>query len=100
MQIARVFFDVNMQKNFDGLLKVCHKEGFKPEAQKESYVVFINKAKTRFKLLVNNTYLIYHDNGTRRFPLDAIQYLPQAFKGETFDFSKSIEKTLLDKMRK
>ena len=40
MQIARVFFDVHMGKNFKGLLKICHKNKYLPEALRESYVVF------------------------------------------------------------
>ena len=87
-----------MGKNFKGLLSIAHKAGVKPEAMKESYLVFVNTKHTKFKMLVGNQYLVYHDNGTRRFPLEAIQHLPHAFAGDKFEFSKSVEKLLRDKL--
>lgn len=100
MRIARVFFDVHMAKNFNGLLSICHKAGIKPEAEGESYIVFVNGAHTKFKLLVGNQYIVYHDNRTRRFPLDAIRYLPDAFNGKSFVFEKAIEKSLQEKLNR
>lgn len=99
MQIARVFFDVNMGRNFKGLLEIARKAGIKPAQERESFIVFINRAGTKFKVLMGNSYLVYHDNGNRRFPLEALQYLPSAFKGTSFDFTTAVAKSLAKKMR-
>lgn len=99
MQIARVFFDVHMGQNFKGLLKICHKAGIRVEAESDSYVVFINSAMTKFKVLVGNKYLVYHDNRNRRIALEAIQYLPSAFRGTSFDFNIATAKSLAKKLR-
>ena len=98
MQIARVFFDVHMGKNFKGLISICHKSGMKPEAETKSYVVFVNHNHTKFKLMIGRDYLVYHDNGNRRFPLDAIKYLPNAFSGGQFQFSRALEKSVKSHM--
>jgi hypothetical protein len=98
MRIARVYFDVHMGQAFAGLMSICHKSGFKPEEKADSYVVFINKKRTKFKLLVGNQYLIYHDNKDKQFPLEAIQHLPQAFTGKQFEFATAVDKAIRTKM--
>lgn len=100
MNIARVFFEVDMRCNFNGLLKICHKAGIKPSEKGQSFIVFINSSHSKFKLLINNTYLVYHDNGKRKFPLDAIKFLPGCFSGNEFRFDRALEKSLLEKMDK
>lgn len=94
MNIARVFFNVHMGQNFKGLLKVCHDAGMRPEAMAKSYIVFVNSSRTKFKLLVGNKYLVYHDNGHREFDLGALRYLPEAFKGGKFSFDASVRRAL------
>lgn len=98
MRIARVFFDIHMGQAFNGLLSICRESGYRPEEFKESFVVFINKNRTKFKLLVGNQYLVYHDNQNRAFPLEAIQYIPQAFKGKKFEFDNAIERAIREKV--
>jgi len=95
MQIARVFLDVHMGKNFTGLLDILRKE--KVNNQLNQYVVFINSKHTKFKVLVGDKYLVYHDNKDKRFPIDAIKYLPLAFEGKEFKFSKAVEKLIKEK---
>lgn len=96
MRIARVFLDTHMGKNFKGLMDICRKAGFYPSENNEDYTVFINSKHTKFKLLVGSKYLIYFDNKDKRFPIDAIKYMPMAFSGKEFDFSKAIEKQIRD----
>lgn len=98
MQIARVFFNVHMGQNFQGLLRICRDNRLKPEQNPESYVVFINTAKTKFKLLIGDKYLVYHSNGNKVIPLDAIQFLPHAFTGREFKFDAAIEKLVRNKL--
>lgn len=100
MRIARVFFDVHMGQNFKGLLSLCHKAQIRPEAMGESFIVFLNKKKTKFKLLVGHNYLVYHDNKNNQVPLDAIRYLPSAFSGNEFSFDKAIKESLVKKLNK
>lgn len=97
MQIARVFFDTHMGLAFKGLEDLCRKNKVNPSY--EQYVMFINKKRTKFKLLIGNKYLVYHDNKNQPFPLEAIRNLPLAFAGDTFDFSKAMDKTIQEKFR-
>jgi len=88
MRIARVFFDTHMGKNFAGLRKILREAGMNPDTV-TSPVVFINTQHTKFKLL-SQGYLAYYDNGTRKFPLTALQYLPQAFGGTDLDLKRAM----------
>lgn len=99
MRVARVFFDVHMGQNFRGLMSIAHKAGLKPEADAESFLVFINHAGTKFKLLIGNKYLVYHDNGSRRIELKAIKHLPRALSGKTFEFSRAVEASVLESLK-
>ena len=98
MRIARVFFDTHMGKNFRGLKKVCAENGLKNEDIQNSYLVFINSKHTKFKVLLGNKYLVYHDNGNKPVPLDAIRFLPRAFEGEQFVFDKAVKALLQEKL--
>ena len=87
MQIAQIFFDVHMGLAFNGLGEILKKN--KVDAR-NSYVVFMNKKKNKFKLLMNDKYLVYHDNKNNPVSLDSLRYLPQAFMGDSFDFSHAV----------
>lgn len=99
MQIARVFFDVHMGKNFIGLTQLCKDAGFDIREKTEAYVVFVNSKHTKFKLFAGTDYLVYHDNKNKRFPLDAIRNLPSAFDSTgRFAFNKALEKTVREQL--
>lgn len=100
MNIGRIFLDSDLRQGFDGLMRDARKAGIDPQAiPSDEVLVFINRKVTSFKLLTASHYLVYW-RSTKRLPLDAIKNLPAAFTGRSFDFNKSIEKTLLDKCRK
>ena len=100
MNIGRIFLDSDLRQSFDGLLRVAKDAGLNVEKMpSDEVLVFINRKVTSFKLLTASHYLVYW-RSTRRLPLDAIKNLPAAFTGRSFDFNRSIEKTLLDKCRK
>jgi len=87
-----------MGKNFKGLMSIAHKAGIRPEAEDDCYLVFINSATTKFKILVGNKYLVYHDNNSRKIALDAIRFLPEAFKGQAFSFDAALRKSIESKI--
>lgn len=67
---------------------------------KGSLVIFMNRKATAFKMLAGNDYLVYYNNKGRRIPLDAIQYLPTYFDGTNIEFTKVMERSVMDKLRK
>lgn len=95
MQIAHVFFDIHMGMAFTGLNEICKKA--KVESTNSKYVVFINKKRDKFKLLISDKYLVYHDNKNQPISLDALKHLPQAFVGDKFDFSRSVETSIRER---
>ena len=100
MKIARVFLDTSLVAGFDGLASVARKHDVEWQAMgSDEVLVFINRRKTSFKLLTASKYLIYW-RSTQRIPLEAIRNLPAAFVGKSFDFNKSIEKTLTENLKK
>lgn len=97
MEIARVFFDVHMSLNFQGLSRILKDHKIKPETLDTSdLVIFMNRKMTKFKLLIGQNYLVYHSNGNKRVNLEAIQYFPQFFDGKRLDF-KAAEKRALER---
>ena len=88
MQIAQIFFDTHMGKNFQGLNDILRKAKVNPQ---NSYIVFLNSKKTKFKLLVSDKYLVYHDNKDKQIDLNSLRHLPRAFDGDKFNFSKAVE---------
>lgn len=95
MRIARIFFDVDMRQSFEGLKKIA--EDAKTDLSHT--ILFMNRKMTSFKILQQESYLVYFKNGNRRIPLDAIQHLPMAFGGSEFEFNRAIEKSLRSKLR-
>lgn len=98
MRIVRIFFDVNMGYGFLGLAQIMRDAGMKPDAV-TGHVVFINRARTKFKLFVQG-YLVYYNNGNKRIPLQALQYLPQAFGGAKIDINEAMSAALLKSLKK
>ncbi len=98
MNIARVFFDVDMRCNFDGLKSLLKKNDMEPEKIK-GHVIFMNRANTKFKLLAGE-YLVYYSNGNRRIPLSAIQYLPTSFDGRELNLDKAMSRAIFKDLSK
>src|ERR1700722_7133787 len=97
--IARVFLDVHMGQNFQGLTRLMVKEKIDPrKLGVGDFVIFINRKSTGFKLMAGNSYLVYYKSN-RQIPLEAIQYLPASFGGSEFEFNKAIEKMLKSKVK-
>lgn len=94
MRIARVFLDQDMRNGFHGLHLILAKAKINPRnLAPENYYVFMNRANTKFKL-ITGAYLVYYNNGSRRIPLEAIQYLPKNFGGTEAQMNEAIRTTL------
>ncbi len=94
MRITRVYLDVDMRQNFEGLRKVSAKDKLDKPG---SMVLFINRKKTSFKILNEDKYVIYYKNGNKRIPIDALALLPQNFGGTEFEMNEAIKKSLESK---
>lgn len=94
MNIAQIFFDTHMGKNFVGLNDIMRKAKVDP---RNAYVVFMNTKRTKFKLMVSDKYLVYHDNKDQQIDLNSLRHLPRAFEGDKFNFSKAVEGSINEK---
>jgi len=98
MKIARIFLESDLRQGFQGLHKVLSKVSVNPQnLNPENYYVFMNRACTKFKL-ISGPYLVYFNNGNRRIPLEAIQYLPKNFGGTETQMNEAIKKTLVRRL--
>lgn len=96
MRITRVFLDVDLRQSFDGLRDMATKA--KAELKGDTTILFINAARTKFKVLRSDTYLIYYSNGGKRIPIEAIRYLPKAFSGSHMEMNNAIKTSLQSKL--
>jgi len=88
MEIARVFLNTTMSYSFNGLKAILKDSGTNPDTMaNDKFVVFINKARTAFKVMVGPHYILYHNNGSKPFPLEAISHFPEFFDGKRINFS-------------
>lgn len=92
MKITRLFVNTDLRCSFDGLRAIAKKA-----ETDASTIVFINTARTAFKMLTGE-YLVYYKNGTRRIPLDAIKHLPEHFGGSPVQMDSAIRKSLEEKL--
>lgn len=94
MKIARIFQETDMRMNFQGLHRLLTKASVDPRnLNPDHYYIFMNRACTKFKL-ISGAYLVYFNNGNRRIPLEAIQYLPKNFGGTEAQMNEAIRKSL------
>lgn len=98
MRIVRVFFDVNMGQAFRGLSAIMRQAGMNPQTY-AGHVIFINRRRSKFKLLTQG-YLCYYDNGDKRIPLQALQYLPKAFGGAELDLGRAMSVAIRKSLEK
>lgn len=93
MKLTRVFLDQDLRCSFEGLRKIAD------EAKTDlgGTIVFINAKKTSFKLLHQNSYLVYYKNGNRRIPLEALRHLPETFGGTELEMKGAIRKSLVER---
>lgn len=95
MEIARVYLDVSMSLSFQGLEKILRDSKINPQTiPPDKFTVFINRAQTAFKVLVGPHHLVYHKNGARKFPLEAISEFPKFFDGRKLDFAGAVRKAI------
>jgi hypothetical protein len=96
MRLTRVFLDISMAKGFEGLREVA-KEA-KAKLGPDSTVLFMNRRGTSFKIVINDTYIVYYKNGNRKIPLDSLRYLPNTFGGTELELQGAIRKSLMTKL--
>lgn len=106
MRLTRVFLDIDLRNAFDGLRKIADKSQPTKAQQNtprhlrndDTTFLFINTARTKFKMLRANQYLVYYSNGAQKIPLEAIQFLPQAFGGTEAEMSQAIRRSIETKL--
>lgn len=92
MKITRVYPNTDLRCSFDGLREIAKKS-----ETDASTLVFINTARTAFKMLTGE-YLVYYRNGTKRIPFEAIRHLPEHFGGSPAQMDSAIRKSLEEKL--
>ncbi len=85
MKIARVFFDVDMRCNFEGIRHHVKKDMDNDQLSKDTVIILLNAAQTKFKLLIDNTYIVYYSNGNRRIPWMRCNFCRSALVGRKWN---------------
>lgn len=99
MEIKRIYLDTDMRMGHVGLREKLRKDKINPDLLADtSFILFLNKTATRFKLFFGQRYVIYYNNGSRRIPLEAIQYLPEFFRNGKVEVNRMIEKSIRTKL--
>lgn len=80
-----------------GLTLIAKEAGLKTELQPGEFIMFMNSAGDKLKVLCANNILIYLRSKGRIEPL-AIRYLPNCFNGNTFDLNRATMKALKTKL--
>lgn len=100
MKIARIFLESDLRQGFQGLHTVLARHEIDPKnLNPDHYYIFMNRACSKFKM-ISGSYLVYYNNGNRRIPLDAIQYLPRNFGGSETQMNEAIKRTLTRQLNK
>ncbi len=97
MKLRRIFLDTDLRSAFQGLRKIAKEADTMLE---DNTVLFINRAMTAFKIIHNDTYLVYYRNGHRRIPLEALIQLPQSFGGSELEMQGAIKRSLMQSLNK
>lgn len=97
MRIARIFFDSDLRCGFEGLTEHARKEN-SPLKNLNGYAIFINRARTAFKLIARE-YLVYYRNGRRIIPLTALQFLPERFGAGELNIDKAMSRAILKDLK-
>jgi len=89
-RICKLFFDVNMALGHDGLAELAKKAGVKLDLlDTGDLLMFLNRKGTRLKVLGAQGkvvgYLRMPDN--RPIMREALQFIPQTFGSEGFDYT-------------
>jgi len=101
VKILRVFINVDMRNGHNGLTALAkeHKTNVGKLAPGE-FVIFINAARTKLKAYGTNEVLSYVRQD-KRISLDAIRYLPMAFKAkQKFDYDSALSMAVNDALAK
>lgn len=98
MRITRVYLDVDMRQNFDGLNKVMASAKVAiGNSSPTTVILFINRKRTAFKMLADK-YMVFYKSDHGPIPLDALKYLPQVFGGSPTEMNEAIRKSLEQKL--
>lgn len=82
--IIRVFQEVNLVRSHQGLTEIAAKHQINlSKLSVGEYVIFLNRAKTAFKLFAaENVIAYYRHPKNHRIDLRAIQFIPQVFQSK------------------
>lgn len=105
MKLLHVFSDTDMRKRHEGLMDYAKEQGVKsPKAG--DVLAFLNAKRDRIIVLSfideKDCFGVmgYYRSPHGRVPMEAIQYIPQAFGGEGFDMNKAIRAGLVELLSK
>lgn len=93
-KIVAAIANVSMASGHDGLMAIAKKLKYNPQTMDQgSVLLFINKKRDKLKLLNNTgTTLGYVKMAQgRQMPLEAIQYVSQAFAGGQINVEQAID---------
>lgn len=101
-RIVRVFLDTNLACSHPGLSSLAMKNKIDVRLlDAGSFIIFLNRRKTAFKLFAPNNTIVYYKSPQGRVDLNAIKYIPHVFnaKAMSIDFDTAQLMALKEKPR-
>lgn len=98
-RVVHYFPNTDIRCGHDGLKQIAIKAGFR-EVKPGEYLLFVNRKKTHLKVMAANNIVAHYRSPCGRVDLRAIQYIPEAFNGEGFDFNRSLRSLLVKDLAK
>lgn len=94
MAIAKLVFDVPMNLGLPGLTQLARDKRIK--IGEGRYVMFINRNRTKVKILFDDTTLFVYSKPSGRIEVEELKVLPTLFRGDwiTSSISNQLEKWL------
>jgi len=89
--VVHYFPRTDLRNSHMGLELLAKKAGHKvSELEAGEFLVFLNAAKTAFKVLCSNNIVAHYRSPSGYVDLRALQYLPAAFNGGKFNFDRAL----------
>lgn len=100
-KVKRVFINVNMRSQHDGLTELAKQNGIHPEKLSTGeYLVFVNTRRTAVKLMTKEKVIAHYKSPQGHvIDLNVIKHIPNAFDGKEINYSKALELAIDQKLK-
>lgn len=100
-RILRIFWDINMNCQHDGLTKIAKKEKvILSDLGIGEFVCFLNRKKDRLKIFTADNILVYARAPKGQIDLGTIKRIPYYFRSGKFQYDEALQAELEVRLKK